>query len=59
MLNFTGYEGVRIVEPGDFDLMLGASSSNIKLHTLVRVTGTIRKLPRDWQMESQFTAQPL
>ncbi len=46
MLNFTGYESVRIVEPGDVDLMLEASSSNIRLHTLVRVTGTIRKLPR-------------
>lgn len=59
MLSFTGYEGVRIVEPGDFELMLGASSSNIKLRTLTRVTGTVRKLPRNWRMESQFTAQLL
>ncbi len=59
MLNFTGYEGVRIVEPGDFELMLGASSSNIKLRTIARVSGTVRKLPRNWRMESQFTAQLL
>ncbi len=58
MLNFTSYEGARIVEPGDFELMLGASSSNIKLRTLARATGTVRKLPRNWRMESRFTAQP-
>ena len=55
MLNFTGFDGARMVEPGEFDLMLGASSSNIKLHTLVCVKGAVRRLQRNWRMESHFT----
>ncbi|HSF90643.1 MAG TPA: glycoside hydrolase family 3 N-terminal domain-containing protein, partial [Paracoccaceae bacterium] len=43
MLNFTGPQNVRIVEPGDFDLMIGASSADIKLGTTVTVTGETRR----------------
>jgi Glycosyl hydrolase family 3 C-terminal domain/Fibronectin type III-like domain len=53
MLNFTGAEGVRIVEPGTFDLMVGASSADIRLQTVVEVTGKTRCLPGDWRMESR------
>ncbi len=52
MLNFTGAEGVRIVEPGAFDLMIGASSGDIRLQTTFTVTGKLRRLPRDWRMQS-------
>lgn len=52
MLNFTGASGVRIVEPGEFTLMIGASSSDIRLTTTVQVTGTVRTLERHWRMES-------
>lgn len=52
MLNFTGASGVRIVEPGEFTLMIGASSSDIRLTTTVHVTGTVRTLERHWRMES-------
>mgnify|MGYP000665949377 CR=1 FL=1 len=52
MLNFTGREGVRIVEPGHFDLMVGASSADIKLQCSVELIGEVRRLERDWKMES-------
>jgi hypothetical protein len=52
MLNFTGPEGFRIVEPGEFELQLGASSADIKQRATVTVTGAVRRLPRDWRMES-------
>lgn len=52
MLNFTGAEGVRIVEPGMFDLMIGASSADIRARTEVEVTGSLRRLPQQWRMQS-------
>lgn len=54
MLNFTGAEGVRIVEPGMFDLMVGASSAEIQLRGAFEVKGLTRRLPRLWRMESRF-----
>ena len=59
MLNFTGAAGKRIVEPGDFDLMIGASSNDIKLETRVTVTGNTRTLATHWRMESDCKVQPL
>jgi beta-glucosidase len=52
MLGFTGMAGERIVEPGMFDLAVGASSGDIRLRTEVEVVGVTRRLPRDWRMES-------
>ena len=57
MLNFTGAAGARIVEPGEFELQLGASSADIRLRTRVQVTGAVRTLGRDWRMESRATCQ--
>ncbi len=54
MLNFTGQEGKRMVEPGFFTLMVGESSANIKLKTRVEVTGERRLLSGNWRMESNF-----
>ncbi|AJY46341.1 glycoside hydrolase family 3 N-terminal domain-containing protein [Martelella endophytica] len=54
MLNFTGHEGRRIVEPGFFTLMVGASSGDTKLTQRVRLTGACRTLPHDWRMTSGF-----
>lgn len=58
MLNFTGPAGRRIVEPGTFDLMIGASSGNIALRTAVEVTGETRTLERHWRMESEASFEP-
>ena len=54
MLNFTGQEGRRVVEPGFFTLMVGESSANIRLKTRVEVTGNRRLLSVNWRMESSF-----
>ncbi|MEJ6478108.1 MAG: fibronectin type III-like domain-contianing protein, partial [Octadecabacter sp.] len=59
MLNFTGAEGQRVVEPGEFDLMIGASSNDIRLQSCVYVTGALRTLERDWRMLSNFSTQLL
>ena len=52
MLNFTGYEGRRIVEPELFDLMVDASSADIRFRAVVDVSGQTRILPCDWRMQS-------
>jgi len=53
MLNFTDARGERIVEPGEFDLMIGSSSRDIYLTSTLNVTGeTSRVLERDWRMLS-------
>jgi Glycosyl hydrolase family 3 C-terminal domain/Fibronectin type III-like domain len=59
MLNFTGAEGARIVEPGAFDLMVGASSVDISLRSAFEVVGASRSLPARWRMESRFEHEPL
>ncbi|WP_283147662.1 glycoside hydrolase family 3 N-terminal domain-containing protein [Silvimonas soli] len=53
MLNFTGSAGARIVEPGDFDIRIGASSADIQLRGVVTVAGAVRTLARDWRMQSE------
>ncbi|MDR3517081.1 MAG: glycoside hydrolase family 3 N-terminal domain-containing protein [Azospirillaceae bacterium] len=59
MLNFTSLDGGRIVEPGEFDLMVGASSGDIRLRGTVRVDGVVRRLGCAWRMESRCdVAQP-
>ena len=54
MLNFTGGREERIVEPGDFELMVGSSSRDLHLSDTVSVTGqAVRRLERDWRMVSE------
>lgn len=57
MLCFTGMAGRRIVEPGEFELQVGASSADIRLRTLVEVTGVTRTLGREWRMESRCVVE--
>ncbi len=52
MLNFTGSHGARMVEPGQFDIMIGASSADIHLRANVNVTGVAYHLPQNWRMIS-------
>jgi beta-glucosidase len=53
MLCFSGKDGRRIVEPGDFELQVGASSANIRLRAVVKLTGAVHTLGRQWRMESR------
>jgi hypothetical protein len=53
MLCFTGMQGRRIVEPGELELQLGASSADIRLRAVVTLTGAARTLGREWRMESR------
>jgi beta-glucosidase len=53
VLSFTGLENRRIVEPGEIELQVGASSADIRLRATVTLTGTTRTLGREWRMESR------
>jgi beta-glucosidase len=53
MLCFTGADGRRIVEPGEFELQVGTSSADIRMRATVTVTGETRALGREWRMESR------
>ena len=57
MLCFTGLEGRRIVEPGELELQVGASSADIRLRATVALTGKARTLGRDWRMESRCVVE--
>lgn len=52
MLNFTRRDGQRIVEPGEFELQVGASSADIRGTATVTVNGNVRELPQKWRMLS-------
>ncbi|AMO49219.1 Glycoside hydrolase, family 3 domain protein [Enterobacter sp. FY-07] len=52
MLNFTRRDGKRIVEAGEFELQVGASSADIRGRVTVSVTGETRVLPLQWKMLS-------
>ena len=58
MLSFTGRDGKRIVEPGKFDVMIGASSSDIRLRTEIEICGDVQSLGKDWRMLSTCTIDP-
>src|SRR6201987_3072438 len=59
MLNFTNRDNRRMVEAGEFEIMVGASSSDIKLRGRVEVVGENRLLDRHWRMESQAQVESL
>ncbi|MGP3594155.1 glycoside hydrolase family 3 N-terminal domain-containing protein [Vagococcus sp. WN89Y] len=53
MLNFTRRDGKRVVEPGEFELRVGASSADIRGTVTVVVEGETRILPPAWKMLSR------
>ncbi|MDC7240883.1 MAG: fibronectin type III-like domain-contianing protein [Spirochaetales bacterium] len=53
ILSFTGAGEKRIVEPGEFDIMVGTSSRDIAEHLSINLTGSVRTLGEKWRMESQ------
>jgi beta-glucosidase len=59
MLCFTGKDGKRVVEPGELELQVGASSADIRLRTTVTLIGAVHALARRWRMESRCEVVPL
>ena len=59
MLNFTNRQHQRIVEAGEFEIMVGASSDDIKLKASIEVVGKDRVLDKVWRMESQAKVELL
>jgi beta-xylosidase len=59
MLNFTNAAYQRVVEAGEFEVMVGASSSNIRSKGRIEVVGENRVLDRYWRMESQANVELL
>jgi beta-glucosidase len=57
MLCFTGLDGRRIVEPGEIELQVAASSADVRLRATVSLTGPARTLERGWRMESRCTVE--
>jgi beta-glucosidase len=53
MLSFTDRDGTRVVEPGEFEVQVGASSADLPLRDRVRVSGQTRRLGRAWRMMSR------
>lgn len=59
MLNFTRRDGKRIVEPGEFEIRIGASSGDIRGTVTVNVSGETHVLPTTWQMMSRCEVVPV
>jgi hypothetical protein len=59
MLNFTNENNQRMVEAGEFELMVGASSNDIRLKGSIEVVGKNRVLDKFWRMESQMKMEVL
>lgn len=55
MLNLTNHRHQRVVEGGEFELMLGASSTDVKFRHRIHVTGDVHVLPKQWNMVCQVS----
>ncbi|MFF0598675.1 beta-xylosidase/alpha-l-arabinosidase [Streptomyces antibioticus] len=53
--SFTGHDGHRVVEPGDLELRLSASTTDIRLTTTVTLTGPARTLDETRRFHATFT----
>ncbi|MDB1125277.1 glycoside hydrolase family 3 N-terminal domain-containing protein [Vibrio algarum] len=50
MLSFTDFSYQRVVEGGEFDLMLGRSSQEIEARHTIKVKPGKKALPKEWEM---------
>jgi beta-glucosidase-like glycosyl hydrolase len=53
MLCFTGTDGTRVVEPGEVEVQVGASSADLPLRARVQLLGRTRRLTGAWRMTSR------
>ncbi|MFJ9601396.1 beta-xylosidase/alpha-l-arabinosidase [Streptomyces althioticus] len=55
--SFTGRDGRRIVEPGDLELRLAASSTDARLTTTVTLTGPVREVDHTRRFRAEFSVE--
>ncbi len=55
VVSFTGRDGVRIVEPGDLELRLGASSEDTRFAIATRVVGSVRVVDHTRELHCAVT----
>ncbi|WP_225849213.1 glycoside hydrolase family 3 N-terminal domain-containing protein [Streptomyces sp. HPF1205] len=58
LASFTGRDGRRVVEPGDLELRLGASSADPRLVVNCTLTGQVREVDHTRSLHARFTTQP-
>ncbi|BFO19159.1 hypothetical protein SHKM778_55470 [Streptomyces sp. KM77-8] len=56
--SFTGRDGRRVVEPGDLELRLAASSTDARLTATVTLTGPARHVDHTRRLHAAFTQEP-
>ncbi|GGV51618.1 beta-glucosidase family protein [Streptomyces griseoflavus] len=56
--SFTGRDGHRVVEPGDLELRLAASSTDARLTATVTLTGPARRVDHTRRFHAAFTQDP-
>nr|WP_079189804.1 glycoside hydrolase family 3 N-terminal domain-containing protein [Actinacidiphila paucisporea] len=61
LASFTGRAGQRVVEPGELELRLGASSTDLRLTVIATLSGQVRELDHTRRLHATFstTAEPL
>jgi hypothetical protein len=52
-MSFTGIDYKRIVEPGEFNVMIGSSSEDIRLKGEFTLTGEVREVGEDRSLTSK------
>ena len=57
-LSFTGRDLVRVVEPGSVEIMLGASSEDIRLRGAIELVGAVRAVGADRALHATVTVTP-
>ncbi|MCQ1947645.1 glycoside hydrolase family 3 N-terminal domain-containing protein [Arthrobacter sp. zg-Y1116] len=57
--SFTGRDGQRVVEPGELELRLGASSTDIRTTAGVTLTGTVREVDHTRRLHCPADVVPL
>jgi beta-xylosidase len=55
LASFTGRDGQRLVEPGELELRLGASSTDLRLTVICTLTGNPRPVNHTRRMHAAFT----
>ncbi|WP_232246687.1 beta-xylosidase/alpha-l-arabinosidase [Kitasatospora mediocidica] len=57
LASFTGRAGRRIVEPGDLELRLAASSTDVRHTVALRLTGAVREVDHTRRLHPSFRAE--